>query len=82
MIQDVMIVEGFRSPVEVTENPSLDYEDKLRILEKWNQLYAIKTQVYPEKSEIINTDRKEVIQLINQLVKEHMHLHESEMMID
>jgi hypothetical protein len=81
-MQDVMIVEGFRSPIEVTENPSLDYEDKLRILEKWNQLYAIKTQVYPDHSDNLNTARKEVIQLINQLVKQHLLLHESEMMID
>ncbi len=82
MIQDVMIVESFRSPFEVTENHSLDYEDKLRILEKWNQLYAIKTQIYPEQSEHLNAARKEVIQLMNQLVKDHMHLHELEMMID
>ncbi|MDJ1139242.1 hypothetical protein QNI24_03220 [Marinicella sp. X102] len=77
-----MIVEGYRSPQQVMNDSELDYEDKLRILEKWNQMLAIKIQVFPDQKNHFNNSRKEVIELVNQLVKEHMHLVDSELLID
>lgn len=83
MIQhDVMIVEGYRSPRQVIDDLKLEYEDKLRILEKWNQMLAIKIQVFPDHKDHFNASREEVIELVNQLVKEHMHLIDSELLID
>ena len=82
MIQSVMIVEGYYSPTEVMEDRLVCYEDKLRILEKWSQLYAIQCQVYPDQTETLNARRKEVTDMINQLVKDHMHLHKPELLID
>ena len=82
MLQNVMIVEGYRCHTEVAKDRLVCYEDKLRILEKWNQLYAIQTQVHPDQTEKLNAARKEVNLLLNQLVKEHMHLHDPALLID
>ena len=82
MIQSVMIVEGYYSPTEVMEDRLVCYEDKLRMLEKWSQLYAIQCQVYPDQADKLNAHRKEVADMINQLVKDHMHLHKPELLMD
>lgn len=79
---NVIIVEGYRSPQEVMEDGLLCYEDKLRILEKWNQIYIIKAKVFPEHSNSFQNAQQKVIKLVNCLVEMHMHLHDPELMID
>lgn len=77
-----MIVEGYRSPHDVVNDDLLHYVDKLRILEKWNQMLSIKIQVFPDQSDYFNKAQLEAVELINQLVKNHMHLHDPELMLD
>ncbi|TDR16369.1 hypothetical protein [Marinicella litoralis] len=72
MIQDVMIVESYTSPTQVMEDQELCFEDKLRILEKWNQIYAIRSKTFPDQAEFFKPARQMILELVNQLVKEHM----------
>ncbi len=78
----LIIVEGYRSPHHVMVDSLLRYEDKLRILEKWNQIYITKIKVFPEHSEALKNAQKEIIALVNELVKKQINVHGLELQLD